>query len=155
MANKIFTVISTFFRRAFCCFSLVTLTMAVVGTLVTANEYAKYIASDRILGFFVFSLLFALSFLIADFVKENAIVRRMLQFVLTSISMALVFIFGGAFGSYVDANNVQNKAFSVLAICFMYVVIYVLCSLLVLVVSVIKKKLTDTEKEYDNMFDNK
>ncbi len=155
MANKILTVISTFFRRAFCCFSLVTLTMAVVGTLVTTNEYVKYIASDRILSFFAFSLLFALSFLFADFVKENVIIRRTLQFVLTSISMFLVFIFGGAFGSYVDANNVQNKGFSVLAICFMYVIVYVLCSLFTLVLCALKKKLTCKEKDYDSMFENK
>ena len=155
MANKVLTVISTFFRRTFCCFSLQTLVMAVVGTVVTTNEYAKYIAADRIIGFFVFSLLFAVSFLVADFIKDSAIIRRTLQFVLTSVSMAVVFFFGPAFSSYVDANNVQNKGFSILAICFMYVIIYVVCGVVSIVLGSLKKRLTSNDKNYESMFENK
>lgn len=155
MADKILNVISKFFKRTFCCFSLLTLVMAVVGTVIKTNEYSKYIAADRILGFFLFSLLFALSFAIADIVKENSIIRRALQFVLTSISMAAVFLFGPAFGSYVDVNNVQNKGFSILAICFMYVIIYVVFGVISLAFGALRKKLTGCDKEYNSIFENK
>lgn len=153
MANKVFNMISVFFRRTFCVFSLLLLVMSFIGSTVGADENVKYIASDRILGFFLFSVLFALSFFIADFVKENLVIRRTLQFVLTGISMAAVFLFGPAFSNYVDANNVQNKGFSILAICFVYVVVYVICGALSLAYGAVKKKLTCSDKEYDSMFE--
>lgn len=155
MANKVYNVISIFIKRVFCCFSLLTLFMAVVGTLITTDEFSKYIATDRIQSFFLFSLMFAVSFFIADFVKENAVIRRTLQFVLTGVSMAVVFIFGSAFDSYIDINNVQNKGFSILAICFMYVIIYVICAIIAVALNAVKKKITGSEKNYDNMFENK
>jgi len=155
MMNKVLSAVSAFFRRAFCCFSLLTLVMALVGTLIKSNEYSKYISVDRILSFFVFSLLFALSFAVADLIKESSIIRRTLQFVLTSISMAVVFLFGPAFSSYVDVNNVQNKGFSILAICFVYVIIYVVCGVVSLVIGALRKKLTSGDKEYNSMFENK
>ena len=152
--NKIFEVISSFFRRTFCCFSLVTIAMAAVGKLVSENEFSNYISVNLILSFLTFSLLFALSFLIADFVK-NTVVRRFLQFVLTYASVAVAFFAGGAFENYVLTNAVQNKGFSILAISFVFVIIYVVCGIVTLVVSLVKSKLLNNNKEYKEMFENK
>ena len=153
MMNKIFNVISTFFKRAFACFSLLTLAFAIIGKSISGNEMLKYISADFILAFFAFSVLFAFFFLVSDFVRNN-ILRRFLQFVFTYIDVAVVFFAGGALENYVLSIAVQNKAFSVLAISFIFVIIYVVFGLVSLVSALIKSKLCNNNKEYSEMFEN-
>ena len=148
-----FSVFSLFLKRTFACFSLLTVAFALVGKIVGGNELLNYLSVDFILSFFAFSLLFAFSFFVADFVKNN-ILRRFLQFVFTYIDVAVVFFAGGALENYVLSNAVQNKAFSVLAISFIFVIIYVVLGLLSLVSALIKSKLCNNNKEYSEMFEN-
>ncbi len=152
MMNKVMEFMSVFFKRAFCCFSLITVVMAIVGKLTNTSEFSNYISVNLIISFFLFALLFALSFGIADFVKNNGILRRFIQFVLTFAGVVIVFFVGGAFENYVSTNNVQNKGFSILAISFMFVVIYFVCGLISLVFGFIKSKLSRGNKDYKEMF---
>ena len=153
--NVIFEKLSTFARRTLYCFALITLGMTFVGSLAKTDDTMHYLASEQMMTFFVFSLLFALSFFIADFVKNNIIVKRTIQFVLSYASLVAVFLFGGTFRNYVEQNSVQNPAFSVLSISFMFVVIYAVAALIVLVSSFLKVRLENSDKEYKSMFDKK
>ena len=153
--NTVFNVISKFFTRAFACNSLIVVAMSLFGYMTNTDEYSKYLSVKEILTFFVFSLLFALSFAIADLFKNNVILKRCAQFVLTYLSLAVVFFFGGSFSSYVEANNVQNKGFSILAISFMFVIIYTVCGVIALLFGFIKNKISDSKKQYESIFESK
>ena len=155
MFNKILGVISKFLRRTFCSFTLVTVAMALVGKLINKSEFSNYISVDHVISFLLFSLLFALSFGISDLIKNNSILRRFSQFILTYASVAVVFFAGGAFGNYVEANAVQNKGFAILAISFVFVIIYVVCGVVSLVASSLRKKFDYNKQEYEEMFVNK
>lgn len=155
MLNKVLKLLSTFFRRTFCCFSLIALILSITGRIVNQDELSNYISVDLLISLFLFSLTFALAFAIADFVKENGIIRRALQFVLTYAGLVLVFFMGGTFENYVSVNAVQNKGFSILAISFSFVLIYVVCGVISLLLGYIKKKAENGEKSYDSMFENK
>jgi hypothetical protein len=63
-----------------------------------------------------------------------------------------VFFAGESFDNYVTQNAVQNKGFSVLAISFVFVIIYVVCSLVALVLSSLRTKLVNRNKDYKDMF---
>lgn len=154
MISVILEKISVFFKRAFCCFSLVTVAMALVGMAENKqDDISYYISVDLIISFFLFSLLLALSFCISDLIKNNNVLRRAAQFVLTYLS-AVVVLFG-AFGDYVKANNVQNPGYSMLMLSFCFVIIYALCGVVALIFGVIKSKIANENKEYKEMFDNK
>lgn len=146
--------ISLFFRRTFRFFSLLTLSFAVIGLLIKNNEYSKYIAADILISFFIFSALLAISFAISDLVKQNSILKGFIRFILSFASLSVVFFFGGAFNNYVVSNGVQNKGFSILAISFAFVIIYVLCSVISMIFGSISKRVSNSKAEYDNMFDN-
>ena len=74
MFKTIFDKIYLFFYRAFFCFTFITMAMAVFGKLMNTDELYKYMAVKQLFTFFVFSLLFALSFTVADFIKNNVII---------------------------------------------------------------------------------
>lgn len=155
MFNKIYDVLSVFLKRIFCCFSLITLAMAIIGKSLNSGEISNYMSVDLIVSFFLFSALFAVSFGVADFFKNNSILRRFVQFVLTYACLYIVFIAGGAFESYVATNNIQNKAFSVLAISFAFVIIYAVCGAVAVLFSFIKLRLENKNNDYKEMFENK
>lgn len=155
MLNKLFYAVSNFFRRTFCCFTLITAAMALIGRVVNKSDFSNYISVDLIVSFLLFSLLFALSFGISDLIKNNGVLKRFLQFILTYASVAVVFFAGGALGRYIEANGVQNKGFSILAISFVFVIIYVVCGLIALVASSVRKKIAGDKEEYSEMFANK
>ena len=153
--TKIFDILSKFIKRTLYCFALITLGMTIVGSLAKTDDTMHYLASEQMMTFFYFSLLFALSFLIADFVKNNVIIKRTAQFVLSYASLVLVFLYGGTFENYVEDYSVQNPAFSVLSISFMFVVIYAVFSLIVLLAAYIKNKAVNSQTEYKSIFDDK
>ena len=153
--NCLVSVINKFFARTFSCFSLITVAMSLVGLILNTDDMAKYLAVNQILTFFYFSLLFALSFGICDLIKNSSVLRRTFQFVLTYASLVLVFFLGGTFGNYVSENAVQNKGFSILAISFMFVIIYVVCGIIAMALGMISKKANATEEEYKSIFENK
>lgn len=153
MLKKTITIISKFLTRTFSCFSLITLSMALIGSMMNTDELYKYLAVKQIITFFVFSLLFALSFLIADFIRNNVVIKRCMQFVLTYISLVAVFFFGGSFSNYIESNSVQNKGFSILSISFMFVMIYVFCAVIVLICLFIKNRIVNSNKEYKSILE--
>lgn len=155
MIKTIFDKIYLFFFRTFFCFTFITMGMAIVGNLMNTDELYKYMAVKQLFTFFVFSLLFALSFMIADFFSKNVIIKRTIQFVLTYISLAAVFFFGGSFTNYVEANGVQNTGFSILSISFIFVLIYAVCAVVVLVAKFVAGLVTNRNKEYVSVFENK
>lgn len=147
--------LSAFVRRTLYCFALIALGMTIVGSLAKTDDTMHYLASEQMMTFFVFSLLFAFSFFIADFITNNVIIKRSVQFILSYGSLVAVFLFGGTFQNYVEQNSVQNPAFSVLSISFMFVVIYAAAALLVLIGSFIKSRIENSDKEYKSIFDKK
>lgn len=155
MFKTIFDKIYLFFYRAFFCFTFITMAMAVFGKLMNTDELYKYMAVKQLFTFFVFSLLFALSFTVADFIKNNVIIKRTVQFVLTYISLVAVFFLGGSFSNYVEASGVQNQGFSILSISFMFVLIYAVCALIVLIVKFLTGLVLNRSKEYVSIFENK
>ena len=78
--NDIFTA---FVRRTTLCFSLLVLTFTAIGCLTKMEQYLKGLAISELVSFFYFSCLLAVSFGIADFVKNNVIIKRTVQFVLS------------------------------------------------------------------------
>ena len=155
MFNSIIEKFSKFLKRTFCCFSLITLSMSIIGIAANTDELNKYMAVKQILTFFVFSMLFALSFFIADFIKNNIIIRRSVQFTLTYASLVVVFLCGGSFSNYVETNNVQNVGFSILSISFIFVIIYVVFAVIVLLSQFIKSKIENSSKEYSSILADK
>ena len=153
--NKIIGILSTFVKRTLYCFALIVLGMTLVGFVAGTDETMHYLSSAQMLTFFLFSVLFAVSFFFADFEKKNVIIKRAIQFVLSYASLVAVFLCGGNFENYVEANGVQNPAFSVLSISFMFVVIYCVCGLLVLVSKFVASKIENSSKDYESMFDKK
>jgi len=149
--NKLVSILSVFIKRVCVCFTLIVLSFTVVGNLTAMESYNKGLAISQLTSFFWFACLFALSFLVADFVKNNVIVKRTLQFVFTYASLVLVFFTGNLFKDYLADK--QNPAFSILAISFIFVVIYTVCAVAVLIGRFIMNKLTNSSKEYESMFE--
>lgn len=153
--NCFVSAIKKFFTRTFSCFSLITVAMSLVGLIFNTDDMAKYLSVNQILTFFCFALLFAFSFGICDLIKNSNVLRRTLQFILTYASLVVVFFLGGTFGNYISENAVQNVGFSILAISFMFVIIYVFCGVIALVLGLISKKTSCNDDEYKSIFDNK
>lgn len=143
-------IISSFIHRAALCFSLIVLSFTIVGTVAGVESIGKGLAMTQLLTFFYFSALIAVSFGICDFVKNNIIVRRTLQFLLSFGSMALAFFTGDFFKTYL--SGMQNPAFSVIAISFMFVIIYTVIAVAVLVFNYVVNKVTNSKKEYVSIF---
>lgn len=150
----VFDILRKFFIRTFTCFSLITLFFALFGLLLKTDELYKYMPVKNMFVFLAFSACFALSFLIADFIKNNIVIKRTVQFVLTFASLVGVFFLGGSFGNYVKTNGIQNKGFSVLAICFAFVVIYAVCALIVVLAGAVYRRLASGNEEYENVYKN-
>ena len=143
--------LSALVRRLTLCFTLIVMTFTAVGIIANVEGMGKGLAVGQLMDFFVFSLLFAVSFGIADFVKNNVIIRRALQFVLSLASLIAVFLTGDSFKSYLA--EMQNPLFSIVAITLFFVVVYTAIALVVLVFGYIRNKITNSGKEYENMFE--
>ncbi len=148
---KLGKFISVLVKRLTLCFTLIVMTFTVVGIIANVQSMGKGLAVAQLMDFFVFSALFAISFGIADFVKNSLILKRTLQFVLSLASLIFVFLTGDSFKSYLA--GMQNPLFSIVAITFFFVVVYTAVALVVLVFGYIKNRVTNSGKEYDKMFD--
>lgn len=144
-------IVSTFVRRMTLCFTLIVLTFTVVGSFTNMESFGKGLAISQLVSFFLFSVLVAVSFGIADFIKNSSIIRRTVQFVLTYASVVLVFFTSSLFKSYL--SGMQNPAFSILVVTFCFVLIYTCIAVLVLAASFVRNKIINSSKEYVNMFD--
>lgn len=149
----VFEILRKFFIRTFTCFSLLTLSMAFVGLFNKSDELSKYLTVNQIFTFAIISLFFALSFLIADFVKNNTIIRRCVQFVLTYASFIGTWFLRGSLKNHVETNS-HNMAYSLLMISFGFVIAYVVCALIVLLIGAVRKAGTVKEQEYENVYKN-
>jgi len=144
---KIIDVLGKFAKRALVCFALVILGF-ICARLAIGNEHsAVNFDINQMLVLFYFSCLFSLSFTIASFIKNSAVIRRTVQFVLSFLS-CFVIIFSNSF-----VSDGQNPAFRILLIGFVFVVIYAVCSAVVLISGYVYNKLVNGGKEYVNMFD--
>lgn len=144
---KIIDVLGKFVKRALVCFALVILGF-ICARLAIGNEHsAVNFDINQMLVLFYFSCLFSLSFTIASFIKNSAVIRRTVQFVLSFLS-CFVIIFSNSF-----VSDGQNPAFRILLIGFVFVVIYAVCSAVVLISGYVYNKLVNGGKEYVNMFD--
>lgn len=144
---KIIEVLGKFVKRALVCFALVILGF-ICARLAIGNEHsAVNFDINQMLVLFYFSCLFSLSFTIASFIKNSAVIRRTVQFVLSFLS-CFVIIFSNSF-----VSEGQNPAFRILLIGFVFVVIYAVCSAAVLISGYVYNKLVNGGKEYVNMFD--
>ena len=148
---SVYDIIRKFFVRTFTCFSLLTLFMAFMGLLNKSDELSKYMKVNQIFTFIIISLFVALSFLIADFIKNNAIIRRTVQFVLSYASFVGVFYFRGSLTNHVETNS-HNFGFSLLALTFWFVIVYAVCAVFALAVAAVHKAAVGSEKEYVNIY---
>lgn len=143
-----FDIISKFFYRTFCIFSLLTLAVCGFGMLFHVQD----LSSKIIFSFLGFSLMLSVSFLIGDFIKNNAVLRNAVKFVLSYFSVVVIFFLGGPLAAYTKAQHLQNKGFSVLAVSLVYVLIYAAIGLVVLLFNFIKNKILNNKTNYEKMF---
>lgn len=132
------------------CFTALVMTFTIVGAFADVSASGKGLAIGQLSSFFWLSCLIALSFCICDFIASNAVLRRTMQFVLSYVSVVVVFFLGDYFKTYL--SGMQNPAFSVLAISFMFVIIYTVIAVAVLIFNFVASKLECSEKEYESMF---
>ena len=144
---KIIDVTGKFVKRALVCFALIILGFVCARLVIGNGQSAMNFDINQMLVLFYFSCLFSLSFTVASFIKKSAVLRRAVQFVLSFLS-SFVIIFSSSF-----VSEGQNPAFRILLIGFVFVVIYAVCSAVVLISAYVYNKLTNSGKEYVNMFD--
>ena len=147
--KKTFSVISKLFSRAFAIFSVMTVAICAFGLIFNAQELNSYL----VFAFIGFAFALSLSFTIADFIKNNAVIRNTVRFVLSYLSLAVVFFLCGPLALHEYVNG-SNKGYSILSISIVFILIYAVCGLVSLVVSAIKRKMDNENKEYESMFDN-
>lgn len=147
--RKTLDIISKFFFRTFCMFTLIVISVCVFGMIFKVVDLSSYL----IFSFLAFSALLALSFLVSDFIKNNAVLKNAVRFVLSFACFAAIFFFGGPLTSYANISNTQNKGFAILAVSLVFVVIYVVVGLICILVNFIKNRIYNEKKEYEKMFD--
>ena len=143
-------VIAKFFTRAFCLFTIITVAVCIFGMCFNVTDLSSYL----VFSFLAFSGLLAFSFTVSDFIKNNSVIRNTVKFLLSYASLAVVFFLGGPLANHVTVNNTNGKGFTILAVSLVFVVIYVLIGVVALVAGFIKNKITNSNKEYENQFDN-
>lgn len=149
---KIFkNVIASLVRRTTLCFTATVMCFAVVGSLADIEQTGKGLAIGQLTDFFVFSLILGAVFAACDFIKNNSVIRRTLQFVLTYAGFALVFFTGSIFKEHLE--QMQNPAFSVLVVSFIFVVAYIAVALISLLIGFLVNRTENRSKEYVNMFE--
>lgn len=142
-----------FFKRASYCFTFLVASMAFIGRYLKINEEFYKMSVEQILSFLVYSLLFATSFFIADFIKDNAIIKNAVRFLLTYSSLISIIMLGGTFESFRRFSASENPDFTYIVILSMiFVGVYVAASLLIILRNFIVSKLTDSNKEYTSIF---
>ncbi len=147
---NIFCFAKKIVSRTLSCFALITIFITAAGTLLGFDELGKVLWVSQLRAFLLFAFLYAVSFGISDFIKNNIVIKRALQFVLTFASALICVFCTDGFSAYVAEK--QNPAFSILAISFAFVIVYVICALAVLIGGFIKNKLLNANKEYESLF---
>lgn len=150
--KKTIKFLSDFIKNLTLCFTLVVMSFTTVGSIVKIESFGRGLAVSTLVSFFWFSCLISLTFCVCGFINNNLVLRRTAQFLLSMASTVLIFFTGEGFENYL--SNIQNPAFSVLAICFGFVVIYTLIAVAVLIFGFIRNKLSNSTKEYTSMFDS-
>lgn len=145
-------IVNAFVRRVTLSFTLIVLSFTFIGKFANVEEYFKGLAVSELISFFWFSCLLALSFGIADFIKKNVIIKRTVQFVLTYLSVVVIFFCGTVFKNMLA--TVQNPAFTVVSVTFAFVVVYSIIAFLVLLTKFVMNKILNSKKEYTGMFNN-
>lgn len=138
-------------KRSTLCFTLVMLGMSLAGFAVKPDSNALF--CSQILYILLFSVLVGISFGAADFVKNNAVIRRAVQFVLSYVSFALTFYLGGAGKNYFE-NQSTNKAFTVICTTLIFIGIYVVAAFLVFAFAKAKESFANRNKKYEKQFDD-
>ena len=127
--------------------------MALIGKYMNLDEKYLFLSADQILTFLLYSLLFAASFLIADFIKENVIIKNAVRFLLSYSSLISIIMFGGSFESFREMSSTDNPDFSYMVIMSMlFVGTYVVASLFITLRNFVVAKLTNSNKEYKSIF---
>ena len=151
--ESIIDKIILFFKRAAYCFSFTVIAMAFVGKYLKLDEKMFGMSVDQILTFLLYALLFAASFLIADFIKDNAVIKNAVRFLLSYSSLVSIIMFGGSFESFREMSSTDNPDFSYMVIMSMiFVCVYIVVSLLSLLKNFVVAKLTNSNKEYTSIF---
>ena len=144
--------LSDFVKKLTLCFTLIVMCFTTVGSIAKVENFGRGLAVSTLVSFFWFSCLISLTFCVCGFIKNNLVLRRTAQFLLSMASTVLVFFTADGFGEYI--SKIQNPAFSILAICFAFVVIYTLIAVVILVFNFIINKLSNSSKEYTSMFES-
>lgn len=150
---NIYKKIALFFKRTFMCFSFIIVLMSVVGEFFFAEETMKIMSTSQILTFLLYSVLFGLSFFVADYIKDNAIIKNTVRFLLSFASLIAIVLFGGSFESFSARSSTDNPGFTYLVFLGMvFVSVYVICALLIVLKNFIVNKLTNSNKNYNSLF---
>ena len=154
--SSIIDKIYLFFKRTVYCFSFTIIAMAVIGKYLNFDEGMMGMSVDQILTFLLYSFLFAASFLIADFIKDNTVIKNAVRFLLSYSSLISIIMFGGSFESFKDLSTTDNPDFSYIVILSMiFTATYVVASVLIMLRNFVVRKLTDSNKQYKSIFTEK
>ena len=149
--KKVSDILSKFFFRTFTAFTLITVSVCLFGLIFEVKQLISYM----IFAFLGFSALLAVSFLIGDLIKNNSVLRNTVKFVLSYLSLVIMFFVSGPLSLHTYLNGSNNKGFTILAVSLAFVLVYFVIGLVILLVSFIKNKIANSDKDYESMFDNK
>ena len=150
---KIINYFETFIKRVLCCFALIVLAFCVIGSILNVQATGKVLAVSQLFGFFLFSVLYSISVEISKLFKKNAVLRGAICFILSLASFVAVFFLNSSFSVYLSEK--QNPAYSIIVITFAYVIIYVVCSLIGALFNLLTSRISNSQKEYENVYDIK
>ena len=140
-----------FLYRTTLCYTLVVTAFAFTGFAVRPDSNVMF--CSQLLWMLVFALLVGITFFIADFVKNNAVIKYSVQFLLTYGSFALTFFAGGAGRTFME-NESQNVAFTVISTSLMFIGIYVVIAAVVFGVRSAKSRFANRKQKYDPQFED-
>ena len=147
---KLMNIVESVVKRLLACFALIVLCFSVVGDMLGGLNTVWALTVSQIFTFFWFSVLFSISCEIANFIKNNSVIKGAVRFILSLGSFVLIFYTSDSFAIYLSQK--QNKAYSIFMITFIYTLIYVISALLGALIKFVKNKVENSSKEYKQVY---
>ena len=140
--KKFFEMFNVFVKRLTLLYTVLVTVMTVVG--YDANKYG--LKKESIIGFLLFSCLTALFLTLCDLIKNNAIIRNALKFILVYGSFAISIFTSKAMDTRPD------KLYTVSMLSMLFVFAYVAVCIVNIIANSIKKKILNKNTEYTSVF---
>jgi hypothetical protein len=143
--KKLFETLSSLVRRLTLLYSILVTIMAVVSICITKYT-SPAVMSEFIMYSLLFSFLTSLFTTLCEFIKNNAVIKNALKFLLIYASFALCFFAGAG----IEGNN---KLYTISMLSMGFVIVYAVCGIVKLAASSIAKKVKNNSAEYVSVFD--